>query len=89
MGILSESSTGAEKIGKYLQRYSSYLSSAFYFSGIIYFCFVLSPSFNNKTYFSENALLPGLVDEEFNYAHEIKDELTDLKSKSKPSKDET
>lgn len=33
--------------------------------GIAYFCILASPQFNGATYFSENALLPGLVKSEF------------------------
>lgn len=38
-----------------------------YFAGIIYFALLASEDFSDKTYFSDNALLPGLVNREFTY----------------------
>ena len=37
-----------------------------YIVGIVWFCALADPALNAKTYFSENALLPGLVETEYN-----------------------
>ena len=36
-----------------------------YVAGVVWLCLLSDRSFNGRTYFSENALLPGLVEGEF------------------------
>lgn len=54
-----------------------------FFVGIIWFCLLASDVFNNKTYFSENALLPGLVDRKFNSGSSVKRLLDSLVEEAK------
>ena len=49
-----------------LQRFSFRLSWLSYMIGVFAFFVFAHPEFSHKTYFSENALLPGLVKAEFN-----------------------
>uniref|UniRef100_A0A914XH57 Glycosylphosphatidylinositol anchor attachment 1 protein n=1 Tax=Plectus sambesii TaxID=2011161 RepID=A0A914XH57_9BILA len=48
-----------------LRRKANALCALLYVAGLIYLACIVWPSFNDRTYFSENALLPGLVDDEF------------------------
>ena len=43
-----------------------------YIIGIIWFLALAHPSVNNRTYFSENALLPGMVDTRYEYGRTAK-----------------
>lgn len=62
MGILTDShqTPGKRKFRKYLIKFKSFLCTLLYIAGIAYFCSLAHPSRNNATYFSENALLPGI-----------------------------
>lgn len=62
MGILSDpTSTSAQrsKYSKILIKGNRIICFLFYIAGIIWFCALGHTDFNNPTYFSENALLPG------------------------------
>ena len=53
-----------------------------YLAGIIWFCVLSDSEFNNRTYFSENALLPGQVHSEYqnhNMARRLFTELENMK----------
>lgn len=65
MGILTDPSAGQGKITKAIISYHPKLSILLYISGITWFCFLAYTPLNAGTYFSENALLPGLVKSEF------------------------
>ena len=67
MGLLTNPNA-ASGVGlvSLLQRYSSKLSWLCYLIGALSFFVFAHPEFSHKTYFSENALLPGLVKAEFN-----------------------
>jgi glycosylphosphatidylinositol transamidase len=47
----------------FLCRYHNYISFLLYLAGIFAFCLLGESNFNSGTYFSENALLPGKIDE--------------------------
>nr|XP_023017699.1 glycosylphosphatidylinositol anchor attachment 1 protein [Leptinotarsa decemlineata] len=65
MGLLTDPSTGQGKFVKLLLKYYNKLCLVMYLSGIVWFCALADPSKNASTYFSENALLPGLVKSQF------------------------
>ncbi|GFS29644.1 glycosylphosphatidylinositol anchor attachment 1 protein [Nephila pilipes] len=65
MGLLNDSDN-QKKISAIFMRHSQKLIALSFQCGIIWFAILASDVFNNKTYFSENALLPGLVVREFN-----------------------
>lgn len=62
MGLLTNPSPtqGRSKYVKHLISYNRTLCFLLYLGGIVWFCCLALPDFNNKTYFSENALLPGI-----------------------------
>lgn len=82
MGLLTDPSSGKGKFTKLLLKYYNKLCILMYCSGIIWFCALAEPSMNANTYFSENALLPGLVKSQFRedreairYHEELLDEM--------------
>lgn len=82
MGILTSPTNTQKKLKlrKFLINYRSFICSLLYIAGIVYFCSLAEPTRSNPTYFSENALLPGLVYSEIrsdttNYALAMSDEL--------------
>jgi glycosylphosphatidylinositol transamidase len=64
MGLLSDSGL-QKKSGDIIIKYSNCLCIILYVVGIIWFCLLSAKPFNASTYFSENALLPGLVQRDF------------------------
>ncbi|KAG5679891.1 hypothetical protein PVAND_009428 [Polypedilum vanderplanki] len=93
MGILSNPSIGAhEKKTKYItiiNKYSNLFCFLLYLIGFGWFCALSFPQFQSNTYFSENALLPGLVLSELKmdsvnlaktYLNELEHERTSHKS---------
>ncbi|XP_028176972.1 glycosylphosphatidylinositol anchor attachment 1 protein [Ostrinia furnacalis] len=84
MGLLSDPEYGSVKWVKVLKRIHRPLCFLCYFAAIAWFFMLGNKEFNNETYFSENALLPGLVTNEFNaeqdakqYYNELNQELAD------------
>ncbi|XP_072387692.1 glycosylphosphatidylinositol anchor attachment 1 protein [Diabrotica undecimpunctata] len=82
MGLLTDPTTGQGKYVKWLLKYYSKLCFLLYISGVIWFCTLAYPTMNASTYFSENALLPGLVKSQFRedrealrYNEELQDEM--------------
>ncbi|XP_030754522.1 glycosylphosphatidylinositol anchor attachment 1 protein [Sitophilus oryzae] len=61
MGLLTDPRSGQGKLTKLLIRFYKKFCVLLYVGGIFWFCALASPSLNANTYFSENALLPGLV----------------------------
>lgn len=61
MGILTDptSSTKRSEYTKFLVKNNQLICFAFYLIGVAWFCLLAHKDFNNATYFSENALLPG------------------------------
>ncbi|CAF4872885.1 unnamed protein product [Pieris macdunnoughi] len=66
MGLLSDPEYGSMRFIKVLKRIHSPLCFLFYIGAVVWFFLLGHREFNNDTYFSENALLPGLVTNEFN-----------------------
>ncbi|XP_031625830.1 glycosylphosphatidylinositol anchor attachment 1 protein [Contarinia nasturtii] len=65
----SHQSPNKRKFQKYLIKFKTSICVLLYIAGIVYFCSLAHPSRNNATYFSENALLPGLVNSEMRMEH--------------------
>lgn len=81
MGLLSNPKS-RQKIVAAVTKYNNILCAACYVVGVIWFLALAYPPLNAKTYFSENALLPGVVESGFyfedspdSYIAEIKNEL--------------
>ncbi|XP_050356076.1 glycosylphosphatidylinositol anchor attachment 1 protein [Nymphalis io] len=66
MGLLSDPEYGSVKWVRILKKIHSPLCFIFYVAAVAWFFTLAHREFNNETYFSENALLPGLVTNEFN-----------------------
>jgi len=67
MGILTDpNSKGRTKLGSILTKYYVSLSWVSYLAGLVFLLVLAHPIYNAKTYFSENALLPGLVTSSYN-----------------------
>ncbi|XP_033113409.1 glycosylphosphatidylinositol anchor attachment 1 protein-like [Anneissia japonica] len=64
MGLMSNTKTHA-KMAQMITNHHKKLSMVCYVAGIAYFFALAYPPLNAHTYFSENALLPGLVEREF------------------------
>lgn len=78
MGLLNDTKS-RRKMSAFIIQHSNKLMILSFIVGIIWFCLLASDAFNNKTYFSENALLPGLVDRKFNPGSNMKRLLDSLK----------
>ncbi|ERL95801.1 glycosylphosphatidylinositol anchor attachment 1 protein-like [Dendroctonus ponderosae] len=81
MGLLTDPSSGHGKLTKILLRFYVPLCVLLYIAGVLWFAALASPLVNASTYFSENALLPGLVKSTFRedkaalqYFQELEDE---------------
>lgn len=81
MGLLTDPSSGHGKLTKILLRFYVPLCVLLYIAGVLWFAALASPLINASTYFSENALLPGLVKSTFKedkaalqYFQELEDE---------------
>jgi len=67
MGILTDpNSKGRNKLGQLLTSHYEKLSWLAYVLGLVFLLVLPHPLYNDKTYFSENALLPGLVTSSYN-----------------------
>lgn len=78
MGLLSDPEYGSVKWVKVLKKVHTPVCFLCYVGAIIWFVMLGNREFNNETYFSENALLPGLVTNEFNGEYAAKQFYTDL-----------
>lgn len=65
MGLLTDPGAGSGKVTQLLVTYHSKLCVLLYIAGVVWFMILAHEHFNAGTYFSENALLPGLVKGEF------------------------
>ncbi|CAH0596861.1 unnamed protein product [Chrysodeixis includens] len=72
MGLLSDPEYGSVKWVRVLKRVHGPLCFLCYLGALVWFFMLGNKEFNNETYFSENALLPGLVTNEFNGEHSAK-----------------
>lgn len=86
MGLLTDPTAGHGKLTKALLQFYTKICVLLYIGGVIWFCALAYPPLNQETYFSENALLPGLVQTEFNedkfaklYHTELMDEMEKYK----------
>ncbi|XP_059061298.1 glycosylphosphatidylinositol anchor attachment 1 protein [Achroia grisella] len=66
MGLLSDPEYGSVKWVRLLNKIHGPLCLFCYVGALVWFFVLGNKEFNNETYFSENALLPGLVTNEFN-----------------------
>ncbi|XP_003707027.1 glycosylphosphatidylinositol anchor attachment 1 [Megachile rotundata] len=78
MGLLTDPRAGSGKIIKFLLKWQRPLCFFLYISGVIWILLLALPVFNDNTYFSENALLPGLVTKESNLEQTAKQYYTEL-----------
>lgn len=69
MGLLTDPNTGQSPFIKSMSKYQSFIYILLYLTSIVWLCALPHPNLSNKTYFSENALLPGLVKSEFTDSH--------------------
>ncbi|XP_014214858.1 glycosylphosphatidylinositol anchor attachment 1 protein isoform X1 [Copidosoma floridanum] len=66
MGLLTDPRAGNGEMAKFILKWERPLCYMLYFAGIIWLMLLVLPYFNDNTYYSENALLPGLVKKESN-----------------------
>jgi len=90
MGLLTNpnsSSTSTSKLLTMIRTHAGWVSWLLYFAGIVFFLAMVHPEYSHKTYFSENALLPGLVMGEFDENRAAQHYLDSLKleRKAQPS----
>jgi len=86
MGLLG-SRKPYDKVAAFLYRYDNLLCFICFVIGVTWFILLAYSDLNAHTYFSENALLPGLVESEFRYGQQtadyyqvLKDEVKKIKS---------
>eukprot|EP00058_Branchiostoma_floridae_P027032 XP_002612523.1 hypothetical protein BRAFLDRAFT_120979 [Branchiostoma floridae] len=85
MGLLSDPKS-RERFSRIAAKYNSPLCFIAYVVGVVWFLALAYKPFNHKTYFSENALLPGLVEGKFrsdNIATRISQAMRDIKNVSR------
>lgn len=78
MGLLSDPEYGSLKWVRILKRVHRPLCFVCYVAALVWFFMLANREFNNETYFSENALLPGLVTNEFNGEYDAKQYFNEL-----------
>ncbi|XP_071447710.1 glycosylphosphatidylinositol anchor attachment 1 protein [Hetaerina americana] len=78
MGLLTDPGAGRGKLTQILVSHHSKLCVLSYISGVIWFMLLANGLFNAGTYFSENALLPGLVKGEFDEHGSAKNFYTEI-----------
>ncbi|XP_053596120.1 glycosylphosphatidylinositol anchor attachment 1 protein [Microplitis demolitor] len=66
MGLLTDPRAGNMKIIKFILQWQKLLCFLMYIAGVTWISLLALPAFNDNTYFSENALLPGLVTKQSN-----------------------
>lgn len=87
MGLLTDPNAGQGKLIKLLITYYFKLCILMYIGSIVWFCLLAHSHVNISTYFSENALLPGLVKSEFNEGGIAKQFYNELSDEMKRHKD--
>lgn len=85
MGLLS-SRKSYDKIAAFLHRYDNILCFICFVVGVTWFILLAYSDLNARTYFSENALLPGLVEPEFRYGQQTADYYQALKEEVRTRK---
>lgn len=81
MGLLTDP-TGHGKPTQYLMQYHRSISVLLYFASLLWFALLAHENFNSGSYFSENALLPGLVKGEFDLDSDAKIILEELEAEA-------
>ncbi|CAD6209732.1 GSCOCG00010820001-RA-CDS [Cotesia congregata] len=66
MGLLTDPRAGNMKIIKFILQWQKLICFLMYIAGVTWISVLALPVFNDNTYFSENALLPGLVTKQSN-----------------------
>ncbi|KAK7867039.1 hypothetical protein R5R35_005680 [Gryllus longicercus] len=79
MGLLTDPGAGRGKLTMMLEAHHGRLCIVLYLCGVVYFALLAHEHFSAATYFSENALLPGLVESEYDEDHSAKKFLVELK----------
>lgn len=82
MGLLTDPGTSHSHLRRILLRYHSKVCILLYFGAIVWFMLLAHHNFNNATYFSENALLPGLVKGEYDMDTEARSLLVELEAEA-------
>lgn len=82
MGLLTDPGAGRGKLTVLLEAHHGKLCILLYLGGVFYFSLLAHEHFNAGTYFSENALLPGLVESEYDEDHSAKKFLSELKDEA-------
>lgn len=86
MGLLtSDKSSRVHLLFAFVQKYGNRLSILLYLTGILTFAVFVSEQWCEKTYFSDNALLPGLVNREFTLTSQSESLLKTLREATKRS----
>ena len=85
MGLMSNRKS-YDKIAAFLHRYDNILCFICFVVGITWFLLLAFSELNARTYFSENALLPGLVEPEFRHGQQTSDYYRLLKDELKKGK---
>jgi len=85
MALLS-SRKSYDKVAAFLHRYDNVICSICFVVGVTWFLLLAYSDLNARTYFSENALLPGLVEPEFRHSQETSDYYQALKDEVKKRK---
>eukprot|EP00088_Acartia_fossae_P023362 TRINITY_DN2439_c0_g1_i6.p1 TRINITY_DN2439_c0_g1~~TRINITY_DN2439_c0_g1_i6.p1 ORF type:complete len:660 (-),score=121.18 TRINITY_DN2439_c0_g1_i6:861-2840(-) len=83
MGILTDPNNSRRSaFGSFIMKHYLKISWLSYFSGLVFLFVLPHPWYSHKTYFSENALLPGLVTSEFDQHKSTKRYYEDLKEEN-------
>ena len=85
MSLLS-SRKSYDKVAAFLHHYNSILCFICFVVGATWFLLLAYSDLNARTYFSENALLPGLVESDFRYGYQTEDYYHILKDEIKKRK---
>uniref|UniRef100_A0A2H1VTF8 SFRICE_024866 n=1 Tax=Spodoptera frugiperda TaxID=7108 RepID=A0A2H1VTF8_SPOFR len=89
MGLLSDPDVGSVKWVRVLKRVHGPVCFLCYVGALVWFVLLGHREFNNETYFSENALLPGLVTNEFNAEQTANQYFNELHSELQANYEET
>lgn len=65
MALLTSDNSSSGILFAHVHKYGNPVSALLYMAGIVTFAVFISEQWSEKTYFSDNALLPGLVNREF------------------------
>ncbi|XP_025419796.1 glycosylphosphatidylinositol anchor attachment 1 protein [Sipha flava] len=91
MGLLTDPSVGHGALTSIFVRHHNRFCILMYIASVVLFCMLAHDSFSSQTYFSENALLPGLVKGQLNdnTGSSFKDHYRELKAEAQYFETET